>query len=130
MRLVFPDEPWRAEQAFGQADVGGVMDYPLVPDAGLESWAQMSSMQPGHPLVGGSAGAPGYGGGQRQVVVGAPAPTQPVASGSPTASHWSELFNFKGNPIGWVAIAAVLFLGLMHIHVRGGADVGVGRKGR
>jgi hypothetical protein len=119
--------------ATGQMQEGGVFEWPATPEVGYEDWAGMSGMSPGHPLVGGSAGVPGYGGGQRQVAVAAPNPTAGVASGSPARANWAELFNLRGNPIGWVLIAAVLFLGLMHIHVKAGANAGFGAgvgKGR
>lgn len=112
--------------AYGLADVGGVMDRPVTDsDVGFEDWGTMSGISPAHPLVGGSAGQPGYGSyATRQVAIAAPAAT--LTAGQPARAHWSELFNFKGNPIGWVLIAAILYLGLMHIHVRAGASGGVG----
>jgi hypothetical protein len=115
--------------AFGLADVGGVMDRPVTDSAvGYEDWGGMTGMSPSHPLVGGTSGQPGYGSyPTRQVAIAAPQAT--LSPGQPARAHWSELFNFKGNPTGWVLIAAILYLGLMHIHVRGGASVGVG-KGR
>ncbi|HET8978549.1 MAG TPA: hypothetical protein VFN87_10340 [Solirubrobacteraceae bacterium] len=99
---------------------------PDVPDVGYQDWATMTGMQPGHPLVGGTAGSPGYGAGQRQVAVSDPgsAALGQVAAGSPARANWSEVFNLKGNPIGWVLIAALVYLGLMHIHVRAGASAG------
>lgn len=112
---------------------GGVMDWPAVPDLGYADWAGMSGMQPGHPLVGGTAGAPGYGGGQRQVAVADPgqAAMAQVAAGSPARANWSELFNLKGNPIGWVLLAAIAYLGLMHVHVNAGVNGGFsGGKGK
>jgi hypothetical protein len=112
--------------ATGQMQGGGVESYPLVPEAGYEDWASMSGISPAHALVGGQAGNPGYEGGQRQVAIAAPDPMSGVASGSPARKGPLELFNLKGNPIGWVLIAAVLFLGLMHIHVNAGASGGFG----
>src|SRR5581483_104756 len=110
--------------ATGQLQGGGVFAWPDVPETGFEQWAEMSGMSPGHPLVGGSAGQPGYGGGQRQVAVAAPDPTAGVASGAPARAHWSELMNLKGNPIGWVLMVALGYLALTHIHVKAGASVG------
>jgi hypothetical protein len=111
-------------------DIIGVMSYPTGgPMSGYEDWAGMSGMQPAHPLVGGSAGSPGYGGGQRSVALAAPDPTQAVQSGAPVAAHWSQLFNLKGNPIGWVALASIFYLGISSIHLSAGANVG-GRLGR
>jgi hypothetical protein len=107
--------------ATGQDQGGGVFALPDVPSLGLATWADMTSMQPGHPLVGGEAGQPGYGGGQRQVMIASGSQQNTQTLGSPARSHWSELFNLGGNPIGWVLIAVVLFWGLQHIHVRAGA---------
>lgn len=127
------DEPHRAYCATGQLQGGGVFSWPDVPELGYETWADMSGMSPGHPLVGGAAGSPGYGGGQRQVAVAAPATASQanLAAGSPARANWSEIFNLKGNPVGWVLIASILYLGLMHIHVRAGVSGGFsGGKGR
>lgn len=120
--------------AYGlDTDISGVFAPPQDEGVGYEDWAEMSGMQPAHPLVGGSAGTPGYGGGQRQVLAADPgtAALAQVAAGSPVRSNWSELFNLKGNPIGWVCIAAILYLGLMHLHVRAGVSGGfTGGKGK
>lgn len=112
--------------AFGQGQGGGLQDPPAVQGVGLGDWAQMAGMDPAHPLVGGSAGSPGYGGGQRQVFVAdsSMASQAAVASGSPMRANWSEIFNLKGNPIGWVLIASILYLGLMHIHAKAGVSAG------
>lgn len=113
--------------AFGLADTAGVMDRPVSDSAvGYADWAGMSGIGPGHPLVGGMAGQPGYGVLGRQVAIAAPGGAAPEAQSA--RAHWSELFNFRGNPLGWVLIAAILYLGLMHIHVRGGGSLGFGRS--
>lgn len=114
------DEPHRAHCATGQLQGGGVFSWPDVPELGYETWAEMSGMQPAHPLVGGQAGQPGYEAGQRQVAVSDPAQVAVAQSGQGARANWAELFNLRGNPIGWVLIAAVLYLGLAHLHVRGG----------
>lgn len=117
--------------AEGLGQGGAVFEWPVVTSAGYEDWAGMSGIDPGHALVGGSAGSPGYGAGQRQVAVASPDPTGGVAAGSPMRANWTEAFNLKGNPISWVLIFAVLYLGLMHIHVKAGASGGFGfGKGR
>lgn len=110
---------------------GGLFTWPEPDDVGYMDWAQMSGMSPAHPLVGGTAGSPGYGGGQRSVAVSDPgqAAVGQVAAGSPARASWAEIFNLKGNPIGWVLIASIVYLGLMHIHVNAGASAGFG-KGR
>jgi hypothetical protein len=119
--------------AGGQMQSGGLLVSPSVATLGVADWAGMSSMQPGHPLVGGSAGRPGYEGGQRQVVVSDPsqAAMSSLAGGAPARGNWSEIFNLKGNPIGWVLIASILYLGLMHIHVNAGVSGGfAGGRGK
>ncbi|HWE11185.1 MAG TPA: hypothetical protein VG325_17685 [Solirubrobacteraceae bacterium] len=117
--------------ATGLEQHGGLFDWPNVPDVGYSDWATLSGMAAAHPLVGGTAGSPGYGGGQRQVAVADPgtASVAQAAAGSPAKAHWSELINLKGNPIGWVLIATILYLGLMHIHVRAGASASGGFRG-
>jgi len=101
------------------------MDPPVIPDLGYESWSEMSGISPAHPLVGGNAGQPGYEAGQRRVAIADPSTSSVVgpSSGSPASGHYSELMNLKGNPIGWVLIASIIYLGLTHLHVRAGAGV-------
>jgi hypothetical protein len=114
--------------AFGQDQGGGLLDPPIVQGEGYADWASMSGMHPQNSLVGGNAGSPGYGTGQRQVALASPGQNNAatLASGSPARANWSEVFNLKGNPIGWVLIASILYLGLMHIHVKADASGGFG----
>jgi hypothetical protein len=117
--------------ATGLLQSGGVFEWPATPEVGYETWAEMSGMSPGHPLVGGSGpGSLGYGParGYRQVAIGDAASAGLVgpASGSPANAHFSEILNLKGNPIGWVLIASIIYLGLTHLHVR--ASVGAGAR--
>jgi hypothetical protein len=116
--------------ATGLGQDAGAFTWPDVPDVGYQDWAQLTGMQPAHPLVGGNAGTPGYGGGQRSVAVADPsqAAVSQVAAGSPARASWAELFNLKGNPIGWVLIAAIAYLGLAHIHVNAGVSGGLGGR--
>lgn len=109
---------------------GGVLAPPSVGGLGYMDWASMSGVDPGSPLVGGQAGQPGYGAGQRQVAIGEAPVTLAAASGSPAAANWRELFNLKGNPIGWVCLATIAYLGLTHLSLRAGAGVNYkgGRK--
>jgi hypothetical protein len=92
---------------------GGVMSVPQVPGLGDDQWAAMSGMHPGHPLVGGYAGSPGFGTTRARV---ASIPNQPaaIASGNPSYQHWSQLFNLKNNPIGWVLILLLAYLAMHH----------------
>lgn len=114
--------------ATGQLQGGGLFAWPDLPELGPNTWAQMTGMAPEHPLVGGSAGRPGYGSAATRRVAIADQSQQlsDVASGAPARAHFSELANLRGNPIGWVLIIAVLYLGVMHIHVRAGASGGIG----
>jgi hypothetical protein len=106
--------------AFGSdTQAGGLWDAPDVADQGYQDWASMSGMQPGHPLVGGTAGTAGYGGGQRQVAVASQDPTAAAVNAAAAAPNWRQLFNLKGNPISWVAIASIAYLGLSHLSARG-----------
>ncbi|MGI8412660.1 MAG: hypothetical protein ACR2QA_09235 [Solirubrobacteraceae bacterium] len=108
--------------ATGQGQSGGVFGWPDLPELGQESWAQTSSMHPYNPLVGGRAGSIGGQGGvnvtgnERRVAIASPAS---AATGGPVRGHYSELLNLKGNPIGWVLIAAIVYLGLAHISLHG-----------
>ena len=99
---------------------GGVMDSPLIGGVGYADWATMSGMSPAAPLVGGQPGHAGYGAGQRQVAVAQQSATLPAAAGHPAAANWRELFNLKGNPVGWVCLATIAYLGLTHMSYRKG----------
>lgn len=115
--------------AGGQGQGGGLFGWPDLPELGQESWAGMSSMHPDSALVGGRAGAIGSAGvnvtGQeRRVALGAA--TTPAAGG-PVRGHYTELGNLKGNPIGWVLLAAILYLGLAHVTLHGSLS---GRAGK
>lgn len=111
----------------GLGQDAGVFAPPAVEDAGYQDWASMTGIAPGHPLVGGRAGQPGYEAGQRQVAVADPAQAAiaQVAAGSPARANWTELGNLSGNPVGWVLLAAIAYLAMTHIHVRAGARASV-----
>jgi hypothetical protein len=111
--------------AYGLSDVAGVFSLPPDTELGYDTWAEMSGMSPHHPLVGGHAGQPGYEGGQRQIAVAQAPATMAASAGAPPAAHWSQLFNLKGNPIGWVAIGVLLYYALNFVHFRGGVSAAV-----
>jgi hypothetical protein len=92
---------------------GGVMSVPQVPGLGDDQWAQMSGMSPAHPLIGGYAGSAGYGTGQRRIST-IPNQGAAIASGNPSYQHWSQLFNLKNNPIGWVLILILAYYAMHH----------------
>ena len=96
---------------------GGVLAPPSVQGLGAASWAQMTGMASSSPLVGGRSGSPGYEAGQRQTAVGQAPATLAAASGHPAAANWRELFNFKGNPVSWICLATIAYLGLTHIQI-------------
>ena len=115
--------------------------WPDVPELGAETWAGMSGVSPHSALVGGRGGDVAYGGinvtgDSRRVAVGSPDDAG-GHGGAPMRAHFSEILNLKGNPIGWVLIAAIVYLGLAHIslhgslsgragHARGSASAGLG----
>lgn len=115
--------------ATGQGQSGGVFGWPDVPDLGPETWASMSGVSPASPLVGGRGD--GYGGvlvtgNERHVAVGSPAAAG-GAGAPPVRAHFSEILNLSGNPIGWVLIAAIIYLGLAHVSLHGSFS---GRAGK
>jgi len=104
--------------ATGQLQSGGVFAWPDAPGLGYSTWASMSGVHPDSPLVGGRAGEHGYAGtlvtGQSRRVALA-SPDAAAASDAPMKAHYSELWNLKSNPVGWVLVAAVIYLGLAHV---------------
>lgn len=105
--------------------VRGVFAVPDVPSLGPMTWAEMGGVHPDSPLVGGRGSPTGgvdpdykY----RRVAVGSTAAT---ATATPVG-HFSELLNFRGSPMPWILLAAIAYLGLVHVSVAGSA--GVGRK--
>lgn len=104
--------------ATGQGQSGGVFALPDQ-DHGYETWASMSGVHPSNPLVGGRGATGGVDPDYhlRNVALGAP----DVAgnAGAPMKAHYSEILNLKGNPVGWVLIAAIIYLGLAHISLHG-----------
>lgn len=105
--------------AYGLSDVAGVFALPPEPALGYYEWAELSGMDAGHPLVGGYSGEPGYGRLSGRVALGMADPTTAAAAGAPPAAHWSQLFNFRGNPIGWVLIFMLLYYALNFVHFHG-----------
>lgn len=112
--------------AIGQGQGGGLFAQPDMPSLGPATWADMGGVHPDSPLVGGR-GAPSGGIDPdfkyRRVAV-ASVDVTPASGGS--AGSFSELLNFKGNPLPWILIAAIAYLGLVHVSIAGSA--GVGRK--
>lgn len=104
--------------AFGMSgsSTGGVMGFPSVPGEGQDQWAQLSGASPANPLVGGYAGGAGYGTGQRKIAT-SPNPTAAIASGNPSFSHWSQLFDLKNNPIGWVLLLLLGYVAMTHLQI-------------
>lgn len=111
--------------AYGQNQTGGLFARPDVESLGLETWAQMGGVHPSSPLVGGR-GAPDGGVDPdyqfRRVALSA------SGTHGQAPSHVSEILNFKHSPMPWLLLAAIAYLGLVHLHVNGSAGVGVGRS--
>jgi hypothetical protein len=106
--------------AIGQGQGGGVFSWPDAPALGAATWADMSGVRPDNPLVGGRGAAGGVGGDDyryRKVALAAPE-HQPVGQ----RAHFTELLNFSGSPMPWILLAALAYLGLIHLHA--GAKVG------
>ena len=103
----------------GTSGNGGVMSVPEVPGLGDDQWAAMSGMHPGHPLVGGYSGSPAFGQPRVSTIPNQPAA---IASGNPSYQHWSQLFNLKNNPIGWVLILLLVYLAMHHFSGSVGAS--------
>jgi hypothetical protein len=95
---------------------GGVMSSPSVPGLGQDQWAMMSGANPSNALIGGYAGSPGYLGGQRKIAT-SPNATAAVAAGQPGTQSWSQLFNLKGNPIGWILILLLVYVAITHMQM-------------
>lgn len=115
--------------ATGMGQSGGTFAVPEVPGLGTETWAMMGGVDPGSPLVGGRGprGGPTADFAYRQVALGAPDASAGAAAGAPMAANWREIFNLKGNPVGWVLLAAIAYLGLSHISLHGSARAGKAR---
>ncbi|MDQ2897924.1 MAG: hypothetical protein M3Y09_20205 [Actinomycetota bacterium] len=110
--------------AIGQDQTGGLFARPDVTSIGVESWAQMAGVHPSSPLVGGR-GVPD--GGIQANYPYSRVAVSGTASNAPVPSHVSEILNFKQSPMPWLLGAAILYLGLIHLHVNGTAGFGVGR---
>jgi hypothetical protein len=85
----------------------GVLDWESL--AGAEMYGDQSASsgaaQTGLVNMGGSGQGPGSTG------------------ATSTMSHWSNLLDFKNGPLFWLALATVLYLGLISLHV----SAGIGR---
>jgi hypothetical protein len=123
--------------ATGQSEGGGVMAPPDVRGAGDLEWSVMSGAAPGHPLVGG--GRQDYGGidpefsrGDRIVTtpegqMGSGTGDMADAPGVELLDDWRDLFNWKGSPMPWLLLFALLFLGFMQFRVDARASAGRAR---
>jgi hypothetical protein len=119
--------------AIGLSRRGGVAGEPQLPNLGLDSWAEVSNMQPDSPFLGGGSGPDPDGGvmnpnWSHQRIASLPGAASAGAVGaSSSMSHWSDLFNVQHSTTFWILLAAILFLGLMHLRVAGSVGAGVGR---
>jgi hypothetical protein len=115
--------------ATGQYQTGGLFSRPDVETLGIATWADMTGVDPNSPLVGGrnvpTGGVePQYK--YRRVALAA-GPSTPTGH-APMHAHFSEILNFRHSPMPWLLLAAILYLGLIHLHVTGQVGAGVGRK--
>jgi hypothetical protein len=103
--------------AIGQGQGGGLFGRPDNPSLGPLTWTEMSGLHPDSPLVGGR-GAPSGGIDPdfkyRRVAVATP-DQMPVGQ----RQHAAELLNFSGSPMPWILLAALAYMGLVHLHVIG-----------
>lgn len=112
---------------------GPMFSVPDVGSLGAQTWAGMSGVHPSSPLVGGR-GAPSGGVDadfhfSRTSIAGAGDASVGAATGAPMSANWREIFNLQGNPVGWVMIAAIIYLGLAHVTLHGSGSFGKARAG-
>lgn len=127
--------------ATGLSQDGGVVAPPDVRDAGDLEWSTVAGVPPTNPIV--SRGRTDYGGydpefsrgdrivttpeGQQGPVSGGVMAGPDAPPGVALLDDWRDLFNFRGSPMPWLLIFALIFLGFMSFRVearggRGGAS--------
>lgn len=119
----------------GTSENGGVFAAADVRGGGDMSWAALTGLSPGHPLIsaGGLEGVRGYGNTQRMVTTpagqagaatgGVMATPDGAAHGLAQIDSWRDLFNFKGSPTPWIFLIAlgILVFAQLSIKARAGA---------
>ena len=120
----------------GPSESGGVMAPADVRGAGEMEWATISGLAPTNPLVGG----PGYGydvdQGRSRVVTTPDGQAGPATAGLAATpdgvqlqDDWRDLINFKGSPMPWLLILALVMLGFMQFRVSARARAGRAKAG-
>lgn len=89
---------------------GGVAATSSIPGLGEDQWALISGAHPANPLITGSIGGTGYG---QTRIASSPNPMAARANGTPGQGHWTQLFDLKGNPLGWILLLLLAF-GAIH----------------
>ena len=114
-----------------------------VAGAGIAEWGRVSGMSPVHPLVGGpdveGLGQFDVNRGRSRIITTPEGQLGPVTGGvmaTPdgagastvaTLEGWRDIFNFRGSPMPWLLIFALIFLGLMQFRVQARAGRGRAR---
>lgn len=124
--------------ATGLTSDGGVMAPADVRDAGELEWSTTSGVSPTNPIA--SRGRPDFGfdpdwgRGDRIVTtpegnVGGPAGGGVMATpdGVQLLDDWRDLLNFKGSPMPWLLLGALIFVGFMSFRVEARARAGARR---
>jgi hypothetical protein len=122
---------------------GGVMAPADVRGAGELEWAETSGVRPTNPLVGGPQWPGGAFGGAdvdvdrgRSILVTTPEGQAantggimvPVGHpGMGPIANWREMFDFRGSPMPWLLLAALILLGFMEFRLQARARAGRGR---
>jgi hypothetical protein len=114
--------------AYGLTDAGGVMAPADVIGAGEAEWARTSGIAATHPLVGG----PSWGSdpfdpdrGRSRIVTTSDGAAGPATGGimAPAGElaqldDWRDLFNFRGSPMPWLLVLALVMVGFMELRVQ------------
>jgi hypothetical protein len=114
--------------ALGMTEWSGTLTGPDDASAGELSWATTSGVPPTSPMVGGPDVA-GLGqfdvdrGFSRVVTVpGSGDPASGALAGVPGVElmdDWRDLFNFRGSPMPWLLLLALVMLGVMSMAMQG-----------
>lgn len=109
---------------------GGVIDAVDVRGAGSMEWAELVGVPVDHPLVGGGTMPYNIEDAWSRVVTTPAGQAGPASDtiatpegGAGMASHWSEVFNFKGSAVPWLLLAILAIVLMVHftVNAEGGA---------
>ncbi|HEU4656849.1 MAG TPA: hypothetical protein VFR97_04970 [Capillimicrobium sp.] len=114
--------------AVGLVESSGAWATPDVRGGGDSEWAAMTGMSPESPMVGGPrvAGLGPYdvdrNRGAISTLPGASEPWTGAGVGIPgveTLDDWRDLFNFRGSPMPWLLLFALVALGIAQLSIAG-----------